>query len=67
MVNMESAQKMILPLESIRKLLGTVVLKEVAARCGLHYDTVRQIASGMQTNPTYSVLRALSRYFQERA
>lgn len=51
-----------LTLEDIRKRLEDRRLNMVAEATGLHYNTVRNIAVGDNTNPTYEVLKALSDY-----
>jgi transcriptional regulator with XRE-family HTH domain len=51
-----------LKLEDIRKRLEDRRLNMVADATGLHYNTVRNIAAGENTNPTYEVLKALSDY-----
>ena len=51
-----------LTLEEIRKRLEDRRLNMVAEATGLHYNTVRNIAVGENTNPTYEVFKALSDY-----
>jgi transcriptional regulator with XRE-family HTH domain len=51
-----------LTLEEIRKRLQDRRLTSVSEFTGLHYNTVRNIAAGDNTNPTYEVLKALSDY-----
>lgn len=55
-----------LTLEDIRKRLEDRRWTLVAEITGLHYNTVRNIATGDNKNPTYEVLKALSDYFTER-
>jgi hypothetical protein len=54
-----------LTLEDIRKRLADRRINMVADSTGLHYNTVRNIAVGENTNPTYEVLKALSDYLSE--
>jgi len=51
-----------LTLEEIKKRLEDRRLNMVAEATGLHYNTVRNIAAGENTNPTYEVIKALSDY-----
>ena len=51
-----------LTLEDIRKRLEDRRWTMVAEFTGLHYNTVRNIATGENKNPTYEVLKALSDY-----
>jgi transcriptional regulator with XRE-family HTH domain len=53
-----------LTLEEIRQRLFDRRLNVVAEATGLHYNTVRNIAIGHNTNPTYGVLKALSDYLE---
>ena len=39
----------------------------VAKAVGLSARTVREVASGVQKNPTYETIRKLAEYFRERA
>lgn len=55
-----------LTLEQIRVALQDRRLGLVAEATGLHYNTVRGIASGENVNPTYAVLKAISDYLTER-
>jgi transcriptional regulator with XRE-family HTH domain len=55
-----------LTLEQIRVALQDRRLGLVAESTGLHYNTVRGIASGENVNPTYAVLKAISDYLTER-
>lgn len=55
-----------LTLEDIRKRLEDRRWTLVAEATKLHYNTVRNIATGDNKNPTYEVLKALSDYFMQR-
>lgn len=55
-----------LPLEDIRRRLRGETITDVSEATGLHYNTVRYIRDGAQSNPTLRVMVALSRYFKEK-
>lgn len=57
---------MLLTLEEIRRRLSDRKLVQVAEAIGLHYNTVRNIAAGENTNPTYEVVKALSDYLTNK-
>lgn len=48
-------------LERVRAMLKPMNLREVARETGLHYNTVRMIASG-EAEPSYQSLKALSEF-----
>ena len=52
-------------LEQIREGLKDRKLTEVAKNTGLHYNTVRAVASGHKTNPMYNVAKVLSDYLSK--
>jgi len=56
-----------LTLDKIREALQDRRLIVVAEATGLSVATIANIRSGRQDNPTYSVMKALSDYLQERA
>lgn len=56
-----------LTLQEIRQRLADRRLNMVAEATGLHYNTVRNIATGENPNPTYAVLKALSDYLEGQA
>lgn len=56
-----------LTLDEIKKRLADRRLNMVAEVTGLHYNTVRNIATGENPNPTYAVLKALSDYLEGQA
>lgn len=60
----QRAKKM-LTLEEIREKLRAYNLKTVADDCNIHYNTVRAIASGEHTNPTYNITKKLSEYLSK--
>jgi len=51
-------------LDQIRDALKDRRPAMVAQSTGLHVNTVMRIRDGMNTNPTYEVVTALSRYLQ---
>jgi len=51
-------------LEQIAEKLQDRRLDIVAQATGIHPNTLRAIRQGRQTNPTYSVLKALSDYLE---
>ena len=53
-------------LEQIRKLLTDMNLKAVSRATGLNYQLVWRIANGIDKNPTYKTLTALSNYLESR-
>ena len=55
-----------LPLEDICRRLRGETITDVSEATGLHYNTVRFIRDGRQSNPTLRVMVALSRYFKEK-
>ena len=55
-----------LTLEDIRRRLRGETITDVSEATGLHYNTVRYIRDGTQSNPTLRVMAALSRYFKEK-
>jgi len=50
------------PLEKIKKALADRNLARVAAATQLHENTVRAIASGKNTNPTFETISRLTAY-----
>lgn len=52
-----------LDLKEIRKLLADRRVDLVAEATGLGYNTVREIRSGAQMNPSYYSVKKLSDYF----
>lgn len=57
----------VLSLESIRDALESVPSKrEIARGAGVHYHTVRHIASGAEQNPKYRTVKLLSDYIRDR-
>jgi hypothetical protein len=63
---LKKGNTIMLTLEEIQKRLLDRRLNAVADATGLHYNTVRGIASGENINPTYAVLKAISDYLTER-
>lgn len=59
---MEDKQQSSDLLTRIRDALGDRNLSRVAAATGLHENTVRAIANGKNTNPTFETLQRLSTY-----
>lgn len=57
---------MILTVERIREMLSDRHLKIVSDKSGVKYHTVRAIASGEVTNPSYESVRRLSEYLNEQ-
>ncbi len=55
-----------LSLEDIRRRLRGETITDVSEATGLHYNTVRYIRDGRQSNPTLRVMAALSSYFKEK-
>ncbi len=55
-----------MPIEEIRKQLQDRSPKKVALACGVHFQTVRAIRDGKNTNPTLRVMEALSSYLQRK-
>ena len=53
-------------LEDIQEALKDRKIKMVAEATGLHYNTVRQLASSPDANPTYKVVKALSDYLERK-
>ena len=53
-----------LTLEQIRQRLQDRRTDAVAQATGLHYNTVRDVRSNPDANPTYKVLKALSDYLE---
>lgn len=53
-----------LTIEETRHQLQDRSPKKVAAACGVHFQTVRAIRDGKNTNPTLRVMEALSSYLQ---
>lgn len=51
-------------LDQIRDALKDRRPAMVAQSTGLHVNTVMRIRDGMNTNPTYEVVTALSKYLQ---
>jgi hypothetical protein len=56
-----------LTLQEIQQRLADRRLNVVAEATGLHYNTVRNIATCENPNPTYAVLKALSDYLEGQA
>lgn len=55
-----------LDLDQIRDKLYDRRTKAVAEATGLNHVTVWKLKSGKQINPTYTVLKALSDYFENQ-
>lgn len=53
-----------LTLEQVRALLRDRRIGVVSAATGLHSNTIRSIRDNPGANPRYSVLKALSDYFE---
>ena len=53
-----------LDLDAIREQLLDRRIDIVASETGLGYNTVREVRSGQQDNPTYKTIKALSDYFE---
>jgi hypothetical protein len=51
-----------LTLDEIWRRLQDRRIIAVAEATGLHYNTVRLVASGQNKNPSYAVIKALSDY-----
>lgn len=51
-------------LEQIRDALLDRRIDMVAEATGLHYNTVRDVRSNTNANPSYRVIKALSDYFE---
>jgi hypothetical protein len=56
-----------LELDQIRALLSDRRLSIVSKETGLHYNTIKEIRDGVQTNPSYRTIHALSAYFTKAA
>jgi transcriptional regulator with XRE-family HTH domain len=54
-----------LTLEQIKDRLDDRVIAAVAARTGIHRNTLDRIKSGANKNPTYHILSRLSDYLEE--
>lgn len=54
-------------LQQIKKALIDMNLKAVSRSTGVNYQMVWRIASGVDQNPTYKTLSALSDYLEDRA
>lgn len=52
--------------EQARDALCDCKLSFVAARTGLHYNTLRDIRDNPQSNPTISTIKKLDEYFTAR-
>ena len=52
-------------LEEIQRALRDRRINIVAEETGLHYNTIRNIRDGKNTNPTYFVVSALTNYLKE--
>jgi len=57
---------MLLTVERIREMLADRHLKIVSDKSGVKYATVRAIASGDVTNPSYESVKRLSEYLTEQ-
>ena len=53
-----------LTLDQIRQRLQDRRIDAVAQATGLHYNTVRDVRSNPDANPTHRVIRALSDYLE---
>ena len=53
-----------LDLEQIKELLLDRRIDIVASETGLGYNTIREVRAGLQDNPTYRTIKALSDYFE---
>ena len=51
--------------EELREKLKDRVIKVVAEKSGLHYNTVANIANGKSPDPSYASIKILSEYFEE--
>lgn len=51
-------------LDELRAALADRKPKVVAAATGVHENTIRDVASGRNDNPTYRVMHALSDYLR---
>ena len=56
-----------LDLDEIREQLLDRRIDIVASETGLGYNTVREVRSGQQDNPTYKTIKALSDYFENKS
>lgn len=54
-------------IEYVVSMLGPCNKAAVAKAVGLSARTVRDIASGVQTHPTYETIRKLAEYFRGKA
>lgn len=52
--------------QEIRDALQDRKLSKVAEATGLHYNTVRDVCSNPDSNPTKKTLEALSQYLEPR-
>lgn len=55
-----------LTISQIRERLADRRLQAVADATGVHYNTLRAIVRGDNTNPTHRVIEALSEYLERR-
>ena len=53
-------------LEEIRHALEDRVPTKVAEATGVHYNTIRQIRSNPEANPTHKVMQKISDYLESR-
>lgn len=56
-----------LTIEQIREQLADRNLTAVSVACNVNYKTLWRIASGIEDNPTYQILKKLSDYIQSGA
>lgn len=53
-------------LDQVRTALQTANLSTLSRVTGLHYNTIRRIKTGDNTNPTTHTLTTLSKYFSRK-
>ena len=52
-------------LAQLSEKLAGIKLKTLAAKTGLHYNTLRKIRDDPDANPTLNVMNTLSEYFRK--
>ena len=53
-----------LTVDEARRALSDRQAHKIAERTGLHINTIKRIASGKNTNPSFSTMAALSAYLE---